>query len=84
MTLAHRTRKGTRAEAEASLARDILASNPKIVTSGEKEKEVDGNLKIKKCEKSITAWINRPLKSPSHNKDEEYEDGEEDVGTPIY
>ena len=76
MTLAHRTRKIIRSAAAAP-AGDILASDPKNVAIGEKEKEYDGNLERKeKRKKPITARIKRPLKLPSRNEDEEYADEE--------
>ena len=84
MTLEHQTQKQTRSAATVDLAGDIIASETKSAANGKKEKGNGRNLESKKRKKSIAARIGRPLKSPLCNKDEEYEDGEEDVGTPIY
>ena len=66
------------------LVRNIITSETKSAASGKKEKGDGRNLESKKRKKYIAARIVRPLKSSLYNKDEEYEDGEEDVGTPIY
>ena len=77
------TWKGARSAEEAATARDILESDPKSVASGKKEKEYDKNLESKKRDKSIAEWIGWPFKLPSHNKDKEEEDEEEDVGAHL-
>ena len=75
ITLAHQTQKGTRPEEAAALAKDILESDPKKVSSGKKENEDDVNSESdQKHEKSIAAPIVQSLKSPSRNEDEDYED----------
>ena len=70
------TQKATRASALTPTDEDILQSDPKIVASGEEEKEDDENQESEKREKSIAEWIGRPLKPPSSNKVEEDEDKE--------
>ena len=40
-------------------------------------------MESKKREKYITEWIGRPLKLPSRNKEEEYEDEEESSCAPL-
>ena len=45
--------KGTRAAAAEATAEDILQSDPKMVASGEEEKEDDKNLESKGRDKSI-------------------------------
>ena len=76
MTLSHQTWTLTRSAAAA--AGGILESDPKIVSSGEKEKEYDGNSEnIQKRDKVIVTRIGRPLKLPPHNEDEYYKEKEE-------
>ena len=80
MTLAHQTRKGIRAAAYP--AGYILESDPESVARSEKEKKDDRNLESnQKREKFIAARIDQPLKSPSWNEDEDYEDGEEEASS---
>ena len=77
------TRKVTKVAAAAATAKDILHSDPKIVSSGEDKRRDDKNLESKDRDKAIVEWIGRPLKPPSSNEDEEDEDEEEDVGAAL-
>ena len=65
------------------MSKNILEYDPKTVTSHEKGKNDDKNLESKELDKSIEEWIGRPFKPPLRNKYEEYEDKEEDFGTPL-
>ena len=76
--------KGKRAGSATYLAGDILASDPKNVANGEKQKEDDGKSESKKRKRAIAARINRPLKFTSRNKDKEDKDKEEDFHSPLY
>ena len=40
-------------------------------------------MKSKKRDKAIAEWISRPFKPPKHNKDNEDEDEEKDVGSHL-
>ena len=76
------TQKVTREEV-ATTDGDIILPKPEIVASRKEEKYNDENLETEKREKANAEWIDRPLKPPSSNEDEEYGDKEEDVGAPL-
>ena len=67
------TQKVTRAAAAAT-AKYIPQSYHEIIASGEEEKDDGKNSDSEKREKDIAEWISQPIKQPSSNEDEEYED----------
>ena len=69
ITLAHQTRKVTRAPLSPS--KDNLYYDPDSVARSDNEEEDDEKSKL---EKAIAATTVRPLKYPSCNEDEDYDE----------
>ena len=66
--------------AAAATAEYFLQSDYESVIHGKEVEEYDATSYIKKRERDIAYWIDRPRKPPSSNKYEEAEGKEEDVG----